>query len=109
MMEIRYTLLSDGSSDRALIHVINWLLQTHLSHCAIQPQWADLRSLDKSLRDTFKKRIKLSLDLYPCDIYLSIVMQRERLIRLASMKFARLLIKLILLFLYQPFVLYQFA
>lgn len=67
-MELRYTLLSDGSSDRALIPVLNWLLQTHLSQCAIQPQWADLRRLDRSLRDTFEKRIKLSIELYPCEL-----------------------------------------
>ena len=68
MIELRYTLLSDGSSDRALVPVLNWLLQSHLNHCATQPQWADLRSFDKSLRDTFKKRIKLSLELYPCEL-----------------------------------------
>jgi hypothetical protein len=68
MMELRYTLLSDGSSDRALIPILNWLLQVHLNDCAIQPQWADLRRLDKSLRNTFEKRIRLSFDLYPCDL-----------------------------------------
>jgi hypothetical protein len=68
MMELRYTLLSDGSSDRALIPILNWLLKTHLNECAIQPQWADLRPFDKSLRNTFEKRIKLSLELYPCEL-----------------------------------------
>lgn len=68
MMEIRYTLVSDGSSDKALIPVLNWLLQTHLNNYAIQSEWADLRRLDKSLRDTFKKRIELSVELYPCDL-----------------------------------------
>lgn len=68
MMELRYTLLSDGSSDKALIPILNWLLQTHLNNWAIQPQWADLRRLDKSLKNTFDKRIKLSLELYPCDL-----------------------------------------
>jgi Domain of unknown function (DUF4276) len=68
MNEIRYTLLSDGSSDRALMPILSWLLQTYLNDCAIQPQWADLRRLDKSLRNTFEKRISLSLDLYPCDL-----------------------------------------
>lgn len=28
-MEIRYTLLSDGSSDRALLPILNWLLEKH--------------------------------------------------------------------------------
>ena len=53
---------------RALIPVLNWLLQSHLTHCATQSQWADLRSFDKSLKDTFEKRIKLSLELYPCEL-----------------------------------------
>ena len=68
MMEIRYTLLSDGSSDRALIPILDWLLQNHLNDFAIQSQWADLRPFNKLLRNTLEKRIKLSLDLYPCDI-----------------------------------------
>jgi len=68
MMEIRYTLLSDGSSDRALIPILNWLLQNHLNDWAIQSEWADLRRFDKSLRDKLEKRIQLSLELYPCDL-----------------------------------------
>jgi hypothetical protein len=68
MMEIRYTLLSDGSSDKALIPILNWLIKKHLNNCAIESQWADLRPFDKSLRNTFEKRIKLSLELYPCEI-----------------------------------------
>ncbi|WP_017325846.1 DUF4276 family protein [Synechococcus sp. PCC 7336] len=68
MMELSYTLLSDGSSDKALIPILNWLLRNNLNNCAVQAQWADLRSLEKSLRDTFKKRIELSLELYPCEL-----------------------------------------
>lgn len=68
MMELRYTLLSDGSSDRALIPILNWLLQNYLNDCAIQSQWADLRSFNKSLRNTLEKRIKLSLEIFPCDL-----------------------------------------
>jgi hypothetical protein len=68
MLELRYTLLSDGNSDRALLPILTWLLQNHLPHCAIEAQWADLRGLNKSLRDTFEKRILLSLDLYPCEL-----------------------------------------
>ena len=68
MIDLSYTLLSDGSSDRALIPIINWLLRNHLSDCAIEYQWADLRRLDKSLKNTFEKRIQMSIDLYPCDL-----------------------------------------
>ncbi len=67
-MELRYTLLSDGSSDRVLISVLNWLLHTHLSDCAIQPEWADLRHFDRSLTNTLEKRIQLSIELYQCEL-----------------------------------------
>lgn len=67
-MELRYTLLSDGSSDKALLPILNWLLQTHLNNWAIQSQWADLRRLNKPLRDTLFKRIELSVELYPCEL-----------------------------------------
>jgi hypothetical protein len=68
MKELRYTLLSDGSSDSALIPVLTWLLQAHLVDCAIQHEWADLRGVRKSLKDTFSKRIKLAVELYPCEL-----------------------------------------
>ncbi|NEQ22731.1 MAG: DUF4276 family protein [Microcoleus sp. SIO2G3] len=68
MKELRYTLLSDGSSDSALIPVLTWLLQAHLVDCAIQHEWADLRRVPKSLKDTFAKRIKLAVELYPCEL-----------------------------------------
>jgi Domain of unknown function (DUF4276) len=68
MTEITFTLLTDGSSYRALIPILTWLLQEYLTDYAIQPQWADLRRLDKSLRDSFQKRIQKSIELYPCDL-----------------------------------------
>jgi hypothetical protein len=68
MKELRYTLLSDGSSDSALIPVLTWLLQAHLVDYAIQHEWADLRRVPKSLKDTFSKRIKLAVELYPCEL-----------------------------------------
>lgn len=68
MRELRYTLLADGSSDRALLPILTWLLRCYLPHCAIQPQWSDLRRLPKKLKDDFPKRIRQSLDLYPCEL-----------------------------------------
>jgi hypothetical protein len=67
-MELSYTLLSDGSSDRTLIPILNWLLSTYLENYAIQAQWADLSRVNKSLRSTLEERIRLSLELHPCDI-----------------------------------------
>jgi hypothetical protein len=63
---LRFTLLSDGSSDRALVRVLEWLLRAH-SKRFFEPQWADLRILrqgPKSLRD----RVPLAVQLYPCEL-----------------------------------------
>ena len=45
MDALRYTLLSDGSSDQALVPILTWLLRAQGIHGAIQPEWADLRRL----------------------------------------------------------------
>jgi hypothetical protein len=67
MKEICYTLLTDGSSDRALLPIISWLLREHCPEFAIQPEWADLyRFPEKPKR--LADRIKRSIELYPCDM-----------------------------------------
>lgn len=64
---LRYTLLSDGSSDQALMPVLSWLLQEHGIQRAIVPLWADLRRLPRPPRG-LTQRIALAVDLYPCDL-----------------------------------------
>ncbi|NJN73717.1 MAG: DUF4276 family protein [Limnothrix sp. RL_2_0] len=67
MNNIRYTLLTDGSSDKSLMSIIDWLLESLEPEIAIQSEWADLgrlRTPPKKLSD----RIVTSLDLYPCDL-----------------------------------------
>ena len=67
MNQLRYTLLTDGSSDRALLHILTWLLRSHLVEYVIQPEWADLRRLPIRPKNLSEK-IKQSLDLYPCNL-----------------------------------------
>jgi hypothetical protein len=67
MRELRYTLVSDGSSDRALLPILSWLLMEQGVLFPIQAEWADLRRLRNPPR-TLAARIEHSLDLYPCDI-----------------------------------------
>ncbi len=44
MNEFTYTLITDGSSDRALEPILTWLLRQFLKeNVAIQSEWADLR------------------------------------------------------------------
>lgn len=67
MNELRYTLICDGSSDVALLPLLTWLLRENRVECAIQPEWADLGRLRTPPRRLTDK-IKLSLDLFPCDL-----------------------------------------
>lgn len=66
-MNICYTLLSDGSSDRALIPVLDWLLKSHCPACTLAPQWSDLARLPHPPK-TLAEKIRLTLDLYPCNL-----------------------------------------
>jgi len=69
MNEITYTLITDGSSDRALEPILTWLLRQFLKEdIAIQSEWADLRRVPdppKKLHD----KIAVALDMYSsCNI-----------------------------------------
>ncbi len=66
-MELNYTLLSDGSSDRALLPILTWLLKEQRVMFGINPVWADLRRLPKPPK-TLAERIVRAVDLYPCDL-----------------------------------------
>jgi hypothetical protein len=67
MKELKYTLLTDGTSDKALIDILNWLLQECGIDYAIQPEWADLSRLSVKPK-SLSERIINSLELYPCDL-----------------------------------------
>jgi len=67
MKELSYTLLSDGSSDKALMPILTWLLKENQVNCAIQAEWAELRHLPEVPKPLAQKIIK-SLELYPCDL-----------------------------------------
>jgi hypothetical protein len=63
---LTFTLLSDGSSDRALIPVLRWLLLQHSSR-DFSDQWADLSALRPPPR-LLSEKIRAALALYPCDL-----------------------------------------
>jgi len=65
--DLRYTLLSDGPSDRGLLHILDWLLQQHLPNRPIQAEWADLRRMPRPPRQ-LAERINMAIELYPCDV-----------------------------------------
>lgn len=66
-MTLRYTLLSDGSSDRVLLPIISWLLQEHDVGLELRGVWADLRSL-RQPPTTLSGRVARTLEFYPCEI-----------------------------------------
>lgn len=68
MKEIRYTLLTDGSSDKALLPILTWLFYEHCPKYAIQSEWADLGRLPGASTKKLPERIKRSVELYPCDL-----------------------------------------
>jgi hypothetical protein len=67
MADLRFTLLPDGPSDRALIPILSWLLRTLTVNRAIQSELADFRRLRDPPR-TLGERIATALELYPCDL-----------------------------------------
>jgi len=67
MSNLRYTLLADGSSDRALIPILTWLLREQEVVLAIQSEWADMARLRRPPRG-LEERIEAALMLYPCDL-----------------------------------------
>ena len=61
---LRYTLVGDGPSDRALLPLIRWMLLRAGTPLPLSESWADPRRITGSLEE----RLKQALDLYPCDL-----------------------------------------
>lgn len=68
MHQLRYTLLSDGSSDASLIPILTWLLRSNGVVIPIQAEWADLGRLRLPEKPRLSDKIRVSLDYYPCDL-----------------------------------------
>jgi hypothetical protein len=65
--ELRYTLVSDGPTDDALIPPLTWLLKEQGVACAISPTWADLSRL-RPRPNGLRERVRSALEFYPCDL-----------------------------------------
>jgi hypothetical protein len=68
MRDLRCTLLSDGSSDRVLVPILDWALRQRGITYAIQHAWADLRYIREAARADLATRIALAVHVYPCDL-----------------------------------------
>ena len=67
MQGLRFTLVADGSSDKALLPILVWLLREHFGRIPVQPEFADLRRL-RNPPGELSERIARSIELYPCDL-----------------------------------------
>jgi hypothetical protein len=65
-MNITYTLLTDGSSDKALIPIINWTLE-QIPDIRFSSQYAEVSLKQK---DGLFRRAKAAIEVYECDILL---------------------------------------
>ncbi len=68
MNELAFTLVTDGSSDVVLLPILTWLLRTNGVTMALQPVWADTRRANLSRRAKLTERLRVALDLFPCDL-----------------------------------------
>jgi len=66
MSDLRFTLVSDGSSDRALLPLLQWILGQHCTK-VFAGEWPDLRQLPRPPR-TLETRIAAAVELAPCDL-----------------------------------------
>jgi hypothetical protein len=67
MDRISFTLVSEGTSDKALIPHLKWLLEQNGVSIPIDSEWADWRFLPNPPKGLSNK-IKTGIELYPCDI-----------------------------------------
>ena len=67
MSALRFTIVSDGPSDAALLHLLRWLLQANGVDRPIESAWADLRASPRPI-SALDHKIKAALELYPCDL-----------------------------------------
>ena len=68
MDEFYYTLVTDGSSDTALLPILDWLLQIQGIRVSIQSQWADLRRVRWPGKPSLADKVSSALRQYPCDL-----------------------------------------
>lgn len=68
MKELRFTLVTDGSSDVVLLPILTWLLRTSGVMLALQPVWADTRRANLPRRASLSDRLRVALDLFPSDL-----------------------------------------
>lgn len=69
MQELSYTLIGDGSSDKALMNIINWLINDLYPELPTKPQFADFRNLpNPPKKGDVANQVKFASNYFPFDI-----------------------------------------
>jgi hypothetical protein len=63
---IRATLITDGSSDRVLVPILEWIVAA-LTPTPLSIQWGDLRVVRRPL-GSLRERVLAAIQLYPCEL-----------------------------------------
>jgi hypothetical protein len=63
---LEFTLVSEGSSDRVLVPILEWLLRQRV-RCGVQGDWADLRRAEPAPRSLGDK-VRRAIEEYPCHL-----------------------------------------
>ncbi len=66
-IHLRYTLLGDGTSDRALMPVLDWLLSQLAGSLPVEGMWADISRAPQK-PSNLRERVLFALDYFPADI-----------------------------------------
>jgi hypothetical protein len=66
-IHLRYTLLGEGTSDRALMPVLNWLICHLAGSLPVEGMWADITRAPQKLAN-LRDRARFALDYFPADI-----------------------------------------
>jgi hypothetical protein len=67
MKLLKFTLVTDGSSDVVLKPILKWLLRYVGVECQIEGEWADLRDLPNPPK-TLQEKIQQAVQIFPCKI-----------------------------------------
>ncbi len=67
MEELKYILITDGSSDNILMSVIDWTLDVNYPELPIKGYWIDFRTFPKKV-DTISKKLAIAKQLYQFDV-----------------------------------------
>lgn len=67
MRDLKFTLLCDGSSDKVLVPIIEWMLRRHLADVVWNSEVADL-SVTFGRPRTLHEKIESCFELYPADV-----------------------------------------